>query len=51
MRVLILALFVWGLSYLPVYAFEHMVLPQLEGIQAQYAAAEHIADSVSDTAN
>lgn len=40
MRVLILSAFVAAMAWLPVYAFETYVQPQLEALQYSYAHAD-----------
>jgi hypothetical protein len=44
MRFLLLATFVAAFAYVPVWAFDNLVLPQISGLHQTYQAAAQMAD-------
>jgi hypothetical protein len=44
MRFLVLATFVAAFAYVPVWAFDNLVLPQISGLHKTYQAAAQMAD-------
>lgn len=47
MRVLVIGAIVFTLYYLPVYAFNTYVMPELQVLQATYQRGEKLAESIS----
>lgn len=47
MKVLVISLFVGAMGYAPVYAFDNLVLPQLNALQQTYQSAGQTAAAIA----